>query len=364
MQFLLCAALLSAQGTDSPIRFETTPEGRRVVARLPSELAGTLPAGPLTQQQGEAILTLALVAEDAKTPGPSMFGKYVRTGNELTFAPRLPLSAGATYRASLKAAGKTVSLDYHIPRPPAKAPPKVVEIYPTADVLPANHLRFYIHFDRPMRGGKELFRHLVLLDDQGKEIDAPWLEDEIWDEENNCLILYVHPGRIKWGVELRESMGPVLHEKRSYALAVRGEWSDLEGNKIGKDTIKKFRTIGEDRVRIELSDCKLTAPTVGTCDAVMLTFPKSIDYRSLQTGLTVRNAKGQTVAGTVAIGRGETSWRFTPQQPWQAGRHRVSVSPDLEDVAGNTPSRPFDMDLLTPKRAAQKLHFEFVPQKN
>ncbi|HTU91978.1 MAG TPA: hypothetical protein VMF69_17985, partial [Gemmataceae bacterium] len=123
MRFLLCTALLLyVQGADSPLRFEATPDGRRVIARLPAEVAGKLPAGPLTQQQGEAVLTLALLADDAKTPGPSMFGKYVRSGNELSFAPRFPLSAGATYRASLKAAGKTTTLDYRVPLPAAKAP--------------------------------------------------------------------------------------------------------------------------------------------------------------------------------------------------------------------------------------------------
>ena len=363
MRLLLGAVmLLFAQGTDAPLCFEATPAGRQVVARLPAEFAGTLPAGRLTQQQGEAILTLSLLTGKTKLPGPAMLGKYERTGNELTFTPRFPFSAGATYRASLKAGGRTASLNYSMPVPAAKAPPKVVKIYPSADVLPANHLRFYIYFDRPMRGGKELFKHLVILDDKGKEVDEPWLIDEIWDEDNNCLILFIHPGRIKWGVELRELMGPVLHEKRAYTLVVRGAWTDLEGNKLGKDTIKKFRTTGEDRVRIELGDWKLTAPKAGTRDAVALTLSKSVDYRSLQTGLTVTNAKGQVIAGAIAIGKDEKSWRFTPTQPWQAGRHRVSVSPDLEDVAGNTPARPFDMNLLAPRQRAQKLHFEFEPR--
>ncbi len=31
-------------------------------------------------------------------------------------------------------------------------------------------------------------------------------------------------------------------------------------------------------------------------------------------------------------------------------------------VAGNTPSQPFDLDLLTPTRRAQKLQFEFKPR--
>jgi hypothetical protein len=363
MRLLLAAAmLLGAQSADAPLRFEATPAGRQVVARLPNELAGKLPAGRLTQEQGETVLTLSLLAESTKTPGPSMLGKYDRAGNELTFLPRFPLSAGATYRASLNIAGSTTSLDYAAPALAAKAPPKIVRIYPSADVLPANHLRFYIYFDRPMRGGKELFKHLAILDEKRKEIDEPWLVEEIWDEANNCLILYIHPGRIKWGVELRELMGPVLHDKRSYALVVRGAWTDLEGNKIGKDTIKKFRTTAEDRVRIELADWKLTPPPAGTRDALTLTLLKSIDYRSLQTGLTVTSAQGDSIAGAIAVGQDEKSWRFTPTEAWQAAPHRLSVSPDLEDVAGNTPSRPFDMDLLTPARPPQKLQFEFAPR--
>jgi hypothetical protein len=362
MRVLHCLALLlCAQGAEAPLRFEATPAGRRVVARLPAEFAGTMPAGRLTQEQGEIVLTLSLLSE-AKTPGPSMFGKYERLGNELTFIPRFPLSAGATYRASLKAAGSITSLDYAIPMLAAKAPPRVVKIYPSADILPANLLRIYIYFDRPMRGGNELFQHLAILDEQGKEVAEPWLIDEIWDEANNCLILFIHPGRIKHGVELRESMGPVLHEKRSYTLIVRGAWTDLEGNKLGPDMRKKFRTTDEDRTRIELSAWKLTAPPAGTRDAVVLSLPKSIDYRSLQSGLTVVNAKGQTVAGTSAIDQDETRWRFTPRQPWQTGHYRVSVSADLEDVAGNTVTRPFDRDLLTPEWRAQKLQLDFEPR--
>jgi hypothetical protein len=358
----VAALLFAAQGADAPLRFEATPSGRQVVARLPAGVAGKLPAGRLTQEQGEAVLTLSLLSDDTKTPGSSMFGKYERTGNELTFTPRFPLSAGATYRASLMVDGKTTSLDHAMPKLAAKPPPTVIKIYPSADVLPANHLRFYIYFDRPMRGGKELFKHLVILDEKGKEIEEPWLVDEIWDEENNCLILFIHPGRIKWGVELRELMGPVLYEKRSYSLVVRGEWADLEGNKIGKDTIKKFRTTAEDRVRIELSEWKLTAPKAGTRDAVTLDLPKSIDYRSLQTGITVTNAKEELVSGTIAIGKDEKSWRFTPAAPWQTELYSVNVSPDVEDVAGNTPLRPFDLDLRAAKKRPQKLFFEFEPR--
>jgi hypothetical protein len=333
-----------------------------VVARLPADLAAKLPASSLNQTQGEAVLTLSLLAMKTGTPGPNMLGIYERTGNDLVFTPRFPLRPGAQYRATLKIAGNIAALDYTTPKFVAKTPPRVVKIYPSAEVLPANLLRFYIYFDRPMRGGKELFEQLAILDDRGKEVEEPWLVDEIWDEENHCLILFIHPGRIKWGVELRDLMGPVLYEKRYYTLVVRGDWTDLEGNKLGKNTLKKFLTTPEDRARIELGDWKVMAPKAGTRDVVTLTLAKCLDYRSLQTGITVTSPTGQPVAGAITVGKDEKTWQFTPAQPWQARRYHLIVSEDVEDVAGNTPARAFDTDLLTPPPAAQKLRFEFEPR--
>src|SRR5205823_4018813 len=81
MRFVLATALLfCAQAAEPPLRFETTPTGQQFVAQLPEKVAATLPAGALTQEQGEPILTLSLLADNTKTPGPSMLGKYERSG--------------------------------------------------------------------------------------------------------------------------------------------------------------------------------------------------------------------------------------------------------------------------------------------
>jgi hypothetical protein len=213
-----------------------------------------------------------------------------------------------------------------------------------------------------MRGGKELFKKIVLVDDKGKEIDDPWLIDEIWDEDNNCLIIFIHPGRIKWGVELRELLGPVLFEKRNYSLVVRGELTDLDGNKIGKDVVKKFRTTAEDRARIDLSKWALQPVKADTKDRLTLTLPKSIDHRSMQRFLSVLDHKGKSVDGTIEIGKDELTWHFTPKANWQARAYILNIDGDLEDVAGNTPVKAFDHDLKAPKQTPQKLRLEFQPR--
>lgn len=359
---IVCVATLLARGAFAetvPLCFETTPEGTRLVAHLPFEVSRTLPTGRLTQEQGEAVLSLSLLSNDRHRMGPSMLGRYEHTGDSVSFTPRLALSAGATYRARLHVPLREASLDYSVPQHPPGEAPKVASIYPSARVLPANQLRFYIYFDRSMRGGRDLFNHLRLLNQAGSEIEAPWLEDEIWDEQNNCLVLYIHPGRIKRGVQLREVMGPVLHENQSYSLVVRSEWTDLTGNTLGRDTVKTFSTSAERRTRINLSDWQMAVPGAGTRDPLVLTMKHSLDYRSLLAGLTLMQQGGRTVEGTVSTGRDEASWCFTPRDPWQPGSYHVEVNAELEDVAGNTPERPFDLDLHSPREPEQSLRMPF-----
>lgn len=359
--FLCLSTLLCAQFRDPVLSFRVNADQEReVVAKLPGDLAAKLPKGRLTQEQGQNVLTLALVDDDTKKAGPPMLGRYERNDNELIFTPRFPFGAGQTYRAEFHLPAQLIAFDYKIPAAAAKAPPKVVKIYPSAAVLPANQLRFYIFFDRPTRGGMDLFKHIALVDDKGKEIDDPWLVDEIWDEENNCLILYIHPGRIKWGVELRELLGPVLFEKREYSLVVRGELADIDGNKIGKDFVKKFRTTPEDRVRIDLSKWDLLPARAGSGERLHVTLPKSIDYRSLQRFLSVTDPKGKRMEGTIEIGKDEKTWAFLPKDScWPEGTYHLEVNGELEDVAGNTPLRPFDLDLKAPKLPPQKLRIPF-----
>ncbi|HZZ77075.1 MAG TPA: hypothetical protein VFE62_01070 [Gemmataceae bacterium] len=353
MTSLLClSALLIAQPSDT-LKFR---EGREVVAHLPAD--AKLPMGRIAPEDGEKLLSVSLVPDDTKKPGPAMIGAYERKADDLIFTPRFGFSAGQTYRATLHTA-KPITLDYRAPDAAAKAPPRVLKIYPTNDVLPANVLRFYIYFDRPMRGGREIFDQIVLIDDKGKVIDEPWLIDEIWDEANNCLIIYIQPGRIKWGVMLREVLGPVFFPKREYSLVVRGSVADREGNKIGKDIVKKFRTTAEDRVRVDLSEWKLLAARAGTKERLSVTLPKTFDHRNLQRYLTVKDDRSNTVEGSIEVAKDGRSWAFSPKANWRAADYYLFVDPLLEDVAGNNPLRAFDFDLKAPKLPEQNLRLQF-----
>src|SRR5205823_5383949 len=106
---------------------------------------------------------------------------------------------------------------------PAGPPAAVAQVYPTADELPENLLKFYLHFTGPMRRG-EAYDHLRLLDAQGKVVERSFLElgEELWDGSGRRFTLVIDPGRIKRGLKPREDLGPVLEAGKSYTLVIDG----------------------------------------------------------------------------------------------------------------------------------------------
>lgn len=360
LPYVLCCFLLAQPATE--LHFRPTRGAIDVVAPLSAAQAKLIPKGVLTAAQGETWLRLCLVTARNAKPGPPMLGNYRHDKEALVFSPRYGLEAGKSYRAYFGRAGdRVISKDYHVPPRHGDSPPKVVKILPSADVLPANVLKFYIYFSRPMRGGQEIFSQLEIQGADGNVVSDAWLTDEIWDETGQVLILYIHPGRIKWGVVLRDVLGPVLLPRRDYTFVVRGAIADAEGRKIGVDVRKKFRTTAEDRTRIELKKWTVSTPQAGTTQPLTAQFSKAIDNKSLERLVTIRDAAGHTITGKITLGKDEKSWSLVPDRPWQASEYRLVVNDRLEDVAGNTPLRPFDMDLEAPAPPPQRLEIPFRP---
>jgi len=44
------------------------------------------------------------------------------------------------------------------------------------------------------------------------------------------------------------------------------------------------------------------------------------------------------------VGPQETTWTFTPAEPWVAGQHNLLALAMLEDLAGNRIGRAFEVD--------------------
>jgi hypothetical protein len=275
----------------------------------------------------------------------------------LTFKPRFPLQRGVRYRAVVRprdiprAANEeyaAVEDTFLLPKP--KAAPTVVEhVYPTGDKLPENLLRFYFHFSAPMSRG-DVYKYIRLLDADGKRVEAPFLEleQELWDEAGRRFTLLIDPGRIKRGLKPREDVGPALEQGKSYTLEISRDWLDANGEPLKESHRKKFRVAAPDETQPDPKTWKLQAPAAAKGEALVVTFPKPLDHAMLERVLWVTDDRGRKVEGGIAVADGETRWRFTPKEPWRAGTYDLVVDTALEDPAGNSIARPFEVDVFRP----------------
>ncbi len=305
---------------------------------------------------GGAESSLPDAADPSREGLPSVLGSSRLEGGILRFEPTFPLEPGLRYRARLRPgpwAGRGAR-DEHGPAieevfalAPRSLEPKtsVERVYPTANVLPENQLKFYIHFSGPMRRG-QAYEKVRLLDASGREVEAPFLElgEELWDPSGTRFTLFFDPGRIKRGVKPREELGPPLETGKTYALVIDRTWLDAGGAPLVKDFRKEFRAGAPDHESPDPRGWTITPPASGTTAPLAATFPEPLDHALLLRLLRIRGPDGEIVGGEVLTGLGEREWRLQPEAAWKAGRHELLVETTLEDLAGNSVGRPFEID--------------------
>jgi hypothetical protein len=276
-----------------------------------------------------------------------MLGAYTVEAGTLVFRPRYPLAPGVRYRAVFQQPGQRAPIErsFDGPAQPPAAATRVERVYPSADVLPSNTLRLYIYFSAPVSRG-EVSTRLRILDSAGKELKGVLLPgQELWDPGNQRLTMTFDPGRIKRGLESNSTMGPPIAEGVGYTLVIDRAWPDARGLPLAAEYRKPFRGGPAVRVPPNPKQWRVTVPRAGTSTPLVVAFGRAMNYPLLQRMLQVAGPGG-SVAGTIAVDRHETIWRFTPRQPWAAGSYRLQVDTDLEDVAGNKIDQPFDIDVF------------------
>jgi hypothetical protein len=291
--------------------------------------------------------------------------------DKIRFEPRFPLASGLRYRAEFnpialdaltsaiahghrQAGTKPVSTpklvaDLSVPELAATPTTSVTNIYPSRAIVPENLLRFYIHFSAPMSRG-ESYRHLRLLDASGKPMDAPFLElhEELWSTDGTRFTLLFDPGRIKRGLKPREEVGPILEAGKAYTLVIDPDWRDATGRPLAGGFRKSFRAEAPDNRSPDPMTWTVRSPRTGTRDALEVHFPEPLDRALLDRLIVVQNTDAQVLPGRVLVDGEETIWRWVPMDSWRAGKHHLVIGSDLEDLAGNSIARPFEVDLTGP----------------
>jgi hypothetical protein len=278
---------------------------------------------------------------------PSLLGSYTVEHETLIFHPSFPIAAGVRYRVVFHAPG-VAPLEKTFDGPAKDTTPsaRVVQIYPSSDVLPSNQLRLYIYFSTPMSRGVAA-QYIHISDESGKVLqgsEAVFLpSQELWDPSFQRLTMTFDPGRIKRGLTSNERIGPPIMQGKRYTLVIDREWPDARGVPMVEGSRKAFSGGPAQRKPPDPKQWRVSAPKAGTSEAVVLAFPTPMNYPLLQRMLQVVGPQGN-VGGSVSIAQKETEWRFAPNASWKPGDYRLIVDTGLEDLAGNHIGQAFDID--------------------
>jgi hypothetical protein len=309
---------------------------------------------------------------------PSVLGQAVLEDNRLIFLPRFPFHPGQVYRGEYRspvtreATWKSLTFPQALPNEPTR----ILAIYPSITKLPRNVLRFYLHFSGPMQQG-DVYRHLQLTKSDGTRLNGPFLEvaEELWDRTGARLTLLFDPGRVKQGLVPREEDGAIFEIGESYRLTVQSTWLDAQGQALASIATKEF-SIGNDdfdqpdprkwqihpptRLESTRSDLRNQSTTGDLQSALHVDVPEPLDQALFRRCLKVFNPKKELMEGETETSNEEKRWTFRPRSTWQAGTYTLEIDDILEDVAGNSIARPFEVDTSKaeqPSAPLKTLHF-------
>lgn len=289
------------------------------------------------------------IVKDNEVSRVALFGQVDVKDGAIRFRPRFSLTAGMTYRCMVRFEGRSAVKDFTIPMSLGVASTRVDGVYPSSDVVPENLLKLYVQFNAPMSRGR-VYDHVRIRDAEGSVVELTFLEieEELWDATNTRLTLLFDPGRVKRELRPRQEIGSPLREGNRYTLEVDSDWLDAEGNPLVVSHKKEFGVGVHDETCPDPKGWKVSSPAAGSTEPLILQFDESLDRAMLEHSIVPQDHAGNPLGGEIQISEQETRFMFTPADPWSAGEYSVRISTRLEDRAGNSIRKPFEVDLTKP----------------
>lgn len=341
--FAACAPDIACSRVAGPPRIELNTSGARptidVIALSQAQLDALR---GLDSRDAWATVFKVSVAADQ----PAMLGDYSVDGDRIVFTPMFPLDPGRQYHVTFAPSAATpIIATVGLPATHTAPATVVAQIYPSAETIPENQLRLYVHFSAPM-GMKGGLDYVHLLDEEGKTVIDPFLplDAEFWNDDRTRYTVFFDPGRQKRGIPVIVEMGRSLTAGQSYTLVVDKEWRDGNGLPLKEIYKRTFKVGPPDERPLDHTVWQIQAPAVGTRAPLTAAFPEPLDHGLLLRALGVQDPEGKPIGGDITVGPGEVTWSFTPKEFWKAGTHHIVAFAMLEDLAGNRIGRAFEVD--------------------
>jgi hypothetical protein len=321
------------------------PRTQKLVPTLRLTADGAIEAIGLPATGRPTAIRVTVVGQKDPIPGETRPG-----GDTLRFIPRFPLTPGVTYRAEVP--GLAITADLSVPKPKREPTTVITQVHPTAERLPENTLRMYVHFSRPMSRG-DVYRHVRLLREDGTAVADPFLEldEQLWSQDGMRFTLLFDPGRVKRGLKPREEAGPILEEGKKYTFVIDRSWEDENGTPLKASYRKSFAVGPPDDMPVDPEKWKLTPPVNGgrPIPQLRVRFEKPLDRALAGRMIWVVGPDGKRLEGEAHVVDQADSWSFrTVRDAWPPGEYKLVIDTRLEDVCGNRVGEPFEIDVFKP----------------
>lgn len=181
---------------------------------------------------------------------PAVLGEYKIVNNHLAFSPKFLPDPKIQYLVTFSYPNLARLLSSQINeqavysdivsfQPPKTTRPEIVSVTPNLKIVPANLLRFYVHFSSPM-GIENPYDFITIEDKNGKALIDPFVivPEGLWNIDRTRLTLLLHPGRIKQGVGPNMTEGDILRAGNVYTLKIDARWKGASGEPL-KDSFSR-----------------------------------------------------------------------------------------------------------------------------
>ena len=278
----------------------------------------------------------------------SILGDLTEQQDNFLFEPLIPFTPGLSYK--IVAENLPIAF-FKIPDADPAEAPSLIGIFPSADTLPENLLKIYLHFSQPMREGKS-GEFVTLIKNKTDTVRGAFLDlkPELWNADRTVLTLWLDPGRIKRDLQPNIKMGAPLQRGEIYHILVSKKWQDEQGLPLNKTFTKSFLTSERDSVSPNPDRWNLHIPEKATTKPLIIEFGETLDYSLLNESLSLINAEQEPVHGHWVIFKRQEKCQFVPDSNWHPGKYTLRIQTRLEDLAGNNLNRLFESDIKTNKK--------------
>ncbi len=281
-----------------------------------------------------------LVREGKRSRIP-VSSKYSVAARLVTLRPIGKLGEGLEFQLFYIDGTDTITQQYFTPKKESSNLEEsiITEIFPLSDSIPRNILYFHMRFNNSMQPDKLAFERVGIYDDNGNKFERLWRERSYWLDDNKLLVIMVHPGRVKRGIDLEIP----YEDGKDYEFRVSGEFMDVYGHPVKQSLTKKFHVIEEDYEIPIIDYDNFEVPEVGTENGLRITFKDPMDHASIVEGVWIKDSEGTQVDGRFLY-QSDSDFSFIPDSKWKAGRYELIFDKIVSDLAANRLNRPFEMD--------------------